>query len=378
MQLERTQCPPVGVYPGVSEEDYRGWNAVNFSSLKNVAVSLERYKHCRDHGGGDDSQARQEGRVLHAYLLEPAVAATRYVASPPEYPTLVKAEEAECTVKAADKTGHNFIVAQGRGKAREEWFVTLKWDDVAKMWFPDGGEMPTGLVGVETRSWTNAANFCLTWAAKRRAQGGEVIPDSMLTLCKGMSARFRELPALQALFDGAQFEVSVVWIDEPTGLLCKARLDLMKAGLNLELADIKTSIASVSHDSFAWTVKKWHYAGQAAFYIDGAKAALKTTANPDCGLASFTFLAGEKIEPYTPALWELLDEYNDGMEMCSPGSSAWLQYGRTLYRGWLDKVAQATKDDFWPGHYHAPEQFPTRKELLVPSRIQLIVEEEEV
>ena len=377
MTTERTPCPEPGLYYGISEQVYRAWDAENHSTLKMVDVSMERYKHCRDHGGGDDSQARLEGRVLHAYILEPAEAATRYVATPREYPTLVKAKDAECTIKATDKTGRNFVVARGRGKAREEWQYVLEPESTGEDWLGHS-EVPSGLVEIEMRPWTNSANFCSCWSDAIREKGGEVISHDSLAMCKGMAARLREIPDVKGLFDGASFEVSVVWIDEATGLKCKCRVDLLNLCLNIELADIKTSMAPVSHDSFAWTVKKWSYASQGAMYIDGVKAALKAIGKPHDGLASFTFMAGEKVEPYTPALWDLLDEYNDGMELCQPGSSSWLQYGRALYRGWLEKVAKARKDDFWPGYYKEPEKFPRREELLVPSRILLTVDGDEI
>jgi len=378
---ERTPAPEPGIYPDVPFDEYAAWDAVNHSTLKTAEVSLERYKHCRDTGGGVDSAARLEGRVLHAYLLEPAVAATRYVATPALRPDLVKCEDSEATIKATDNAGRAFIVATGRGKARRTWPVTLEPELDDEGWYM-GGDLPSippGLVKVEMKPWTNAAKFCSHWCDELRAKGGEVIPHATLEMCKGMAGRMLEVPDVQELFDGADFETSIVWVDKPTGLTCKARLDAMKIGsVEINIPDVKSCFGSVGHDMFAWTVKKWSYASQAAFYIDGLRAALTAKGEPPDGLMSFVFLASEKTPPYTPALWELLDEYQDGLEVCRPGSEAWLSYGRALYRKWLGNVAQAMKHDFWPGYFSAPEQFPQRQELLVPSNLQLIVERNEV
>jgi len=361
--MTRIPPPAPGIYPGVPEDEYRAWDAHNFSCLKNCSISMERFYEVWKNGDGEDSDARIEGRVLHAYLLEPATAPQRYVASPAEYPKVVKVEGADCTVVATDKTGMVFRVAQGRGKAREEWLASLESHD--EQW-SIVGDVPAGLVTVEMNPWTGSANFCRAWVEAREKDGGMVVKHETLAMCRGMAARLREVPGVQDLFADAAFEVSVVWVDPQTGLTCKARLDCLNGG---QIADAKTSFGPVNHDNFGWIVKKNYYNAQAAMYLDGLKAALKATGKAIDGTPSFTFLAVEKVRPYTPAPWELLDDRQSG-------SFEWLDHGRTLWHSWLQRVAYSIKHNWWPGHFvNEDQRFPEREELLVPPGMTLLPEE---
>lgn len=66
-------------------------------------------------------------------------------------------------------------------------------------------------------------------------------------------------------------EIPQYWDDEQTGLPCKSQLDLLLPGEAL-IADVKTTSAS-SRAEFLGNCLMYEYDRQAAYYIDGCRAA---------------------------------------------------------------------------------------------------------
>lgn len=85
-------------------------------------------------------------------------------------------------------------------------------------------------------------------------------------------------------------EQSLFWVDEDTGLQCKARPDAMTLGQNALVGDVK-SARSVAIDDFLRDIFKFRYDVQAAHYLAGVKAVYGVDAR-------FAFFAAEKEEPH--------------------------------------------------------------------------------
>lgn len=94
---------------------------------------------------------------------------------------------------------------------------------------------------------------------------------------------------------GGIAEGSIFWTDERTGIDLKARLDLI--GSDGAIYDLKTT-QDASPEGFLQSVVDYRYYGQAAWYLDAARAA----GHP---AESFVFVAIEKAAPHCVATYVL-------------------------------------------------------------------------
>jgi hypothetical protein len=101
------------------------------------------------------------------------------------------------------------------------------------------------------------------------------------------------------LSDDGAVELSIVWLDKETGLLCKCRLDKYSAGLKA-ITDLKTT-TDASPDKFSRAIYDYGYEIQGAHYLNGAAAA---------GIDATTFgiIAVENDAPWCVAVYELEPE----------------------------------------------------------------------
>lgn len=111
-------------------------------------------------------------------------------------------------------------------------------------------------------------------------------PDDEVTLgsndyelAQSMVESLRNHPIVSEILAGAdERELSVFWIDNATGVLCKARMDLAWTAQGA-IYDIKTSagkkeyIQSAGLEEFEATLTHYHYYRQGAHYIAAAEAA---------------------------------------------------------------------------------------------------------
>lgn len=129
------------------------------------------------------------------------------------------------------------------------------------------------------------------------------------------------------LFDECAKEVTVRWVDDETGLPCKARADLYAPDLNFA-GDLKSCL-NASRAAFSRAINTHRYHVQHAHYCEGFRA---------CGapLSTFGFFPVEKIRPHVAASWHI-----DG-----PSES----------RGWeirqrsIRKLAHCVKTGEFPGY----------------------------
>lgn len=354
--------PDPGIYPGIPEAEYRSWPWINWSLLKRVGVSLEQFRYERENPPEDDTPARRLGRILHAFVLEPDEAPTRYVCHPATYPALLKEGDWYGSVKQDGDDPFLYHVRQGRGRTRTDASARITADE-------DGWNFRTDAdspIQLQSRPWSANAAFCKEWRFREDEAGREIVHRDELEQARGMARRLLEIPFVPDRLSEAMTEVCVVWRDPQTGLLCKSRLDWWRGG---QIGDLKTSARAVDADTFAWDVKRWGYAGQGAMYLDGLKAALKAMGKRIEGQCEYHWWAVQSFPPYTPALYNVIDAPDTG-------SAPWLEYGRQMWHGWLQRVAWAEREKEWPGHHHEGQPYPGIRELLLPGRMKLLPEEQ--
>jgi hypothetical protein len=135
--------------------------------------------------------------------------------------------------------------------------------------------------------------------------------------------RMRDAVLATGLIVG-DFEVPLLWTDEETGALCKGRADIVSGDM---IWDVKTT-----HDAsdFAYSVRKYDYDRQAAFYLDAVKA----SGHPKP--IGFGWIVVEKTPPY-------------GVKVFT-ASQITIETGRSKYRPLCALYAQCCFNGEWPNY----------------------------
>lgn len=123
-----------------------------------------------------------------------------------------------------------------------------------------------------------AREFCVAPSgtgsvAKRKeleAQGYAVLSASDWSQTLSMSGNLLNHSLVERVLDGGAAELSLVWTDEATGVLCKARVDVYNEDLGIEL-DIKTTKNATAY-AFSSDCCQYEYNCQRAFYRQGLRA----------------------------------------------------------------------------------------------------------
>ena len=147
---------------------------------------------------------------------------------------------------------------------------------------------------------------------------------------------FRPLHQTPRLAMRLRVEVTIVWTDPATGLVCRVRPDLMiEQGQDTGVLDIKTT-GDASHAGFNRSRANYGYHRGEAFYREGCAAVGKPLAlRFDAGIDGYGFVAIEKEPPYLVKL-----------HGCSPDA---LDLGRRLCTEAKSTLARCLELDDWPG-----------------------------
>lgn len=252
------ECPAPGVYYGIPAATYHSWPAISSTLLKSYA-SLPST--CRTpFVPGDDANV---GSGLHAYCLQGK-----------------DGLDAEC----------HFGPAFGKGKADVAARLELEASHPFKTVLPFSYGSPAPGVPI-------------------------------MDVLQGVDDSLRAHPKVGPVLANSEKEVSVVWIDEGTGCICKARFDIWDGSI---LWDLKKTR---SIGSFQWQMKDLHYFTQAGFYYDGALA---------CRLPAvgFGFIPVEATPPYECA--------------CGYVEPDKLEAARVDARRLIGLVKESQLQNYWP------------------------------
>lgn len=246
--------PTVGVHFGIPEDTYHNlWDAASNSRLKLIKRSPAHMRTAIDLGS-KETEAKRLGHAIHAAILEP------------------------------DSFTSRFIVA-GQCEA------TKKGD------------------GLRCTNNGSILSAKLGWLCGTHSKGSgpsdatrTVLPSDEYEKCMKIRDSVHAHPSAHQLltFEG-QSELSLVWVDPDTGLLCKARVDrqtgLIPGGA---FADVKSTI-DASKDAFALAIYKYWYHTQGAHYLEGAAVL-------DLPVRHFVNIAVEKEPPYAVGLYRLRED----------------------------------------------------------------------
>lgn len=203
--------PSPGIYNNIPFEEYCSWDAYNNSSLGPALLSARHYQHSKA-SVREETSALSFGRLAHEGRLEPASVLDRYIVMPD--------------------------LTQG---------ILVKGEPAQK---PKG----TTEYGRRVKHWmeTNAA-------------GKSVVEQDEFDRLKGLLSSLWGNETSRRWFTSmGAAEVSLVWEDRITGVLCKCRID--KVVHKQLIADLKTTRDVIRFDR---SIETYGYDRQAAFYLDG-------------------------------------------------------------------------------------------------------------
>jgi exodeoxyribonuclease VIII len=162
--------------------------------------------------------------------------------------------------------------------------------------------------------------------ALQLANGRALFTPDHWNMISGMEKSLMEQSVVRDILKGdVRFESSIFWEDSETGVLCKARPDL----LNLPVCgDLKTT-QDASYRAFQFSAMKYGYFLQAGMIYEALKS-LGTT------YEKFVFMCVEKKPPYAAGLYLLDDEA--------------VQFGIDLFHQLLRKFATCKHNNEWPDY----------------------------
>lgn len=158
-------------------------------------------------------------------------------------------------------------------------------------------------------------------------EGKAVLTPYEFELIESMHAALVRDQDVAELFREGESEVTLRWIDEASGLRCKARADRWNRRRR-RMADLKTT-DDAGERGFGRSVVRYGYDITHAHYCEGARA---------CGepLEKYLIVAQEKKPPYLAAVYEL--------------DAAAEARGYEIRQRGIDLMATCLASDTWPGY----------------------------
>lgn len=169
-------------------------------------------------------------------------------------------------------------------------------------------------------------------AFTRESAGKEIASNKDHTLVSALRKSVEANTLANRVLSGGTAEVSAYWVDEETGVLCRARADYLNAGI---IIDLKTT-TDATFRAFQRQSEIYKYHLSAAFYLDGFKKALGSD------VKSFGWVAVEKSSPYAIAFYAADDTL--------------IEAGRVEYRQALTTFLNCAAKETWPAY---PQEFVT-------------------
>jgi hypothetical protein len=266
--MKTNEAPNPGIYKDVPFAEYLSWPAVSNSGIK---LALRSLAHFKARPEIESTSAMRLGSFLHCGVLEPLAIVERYAVMP-----------------RYENDAEN--VTRGGEKSSSTGTVYFK----------------------EKAAEFRAANV-----------GKEIVSEEDYKALVGVHRSLMQSErAREYLTEWGHAEVSILWKDPETELLCKARIDFLNSGIN----DLK-SCADAARFANAMADNGYHR--QAAHYQNGYRV-LTGEAKP------FRLIAVESKPPH-------------GVRAAPVNIDA-LETGWSEVRRALLSIAEAYRDDNWPSY----------------------------
>ncbi len=174
-----------------------------------------------------------------------------------------------------------------------------------------------------------------SWAqAVVDAGNRQIIDSEMMDNILGISRSIKDNQLADGLITGGQYEKSIYWIDEETGLLCKCRPDILHRNF---VGDLKTT-RQATFGAFQRSLYDYGYHIQAGMIFEGLRVLTGRE------YKDFVFITTEKEAPYMNACYQL-DEYA-------------LAQGIADFHDSLRAMKECMTTNVWPGYPNATMGLP--------------------
>lgn len=262
------ETPKPGIYHDVPFETYLKWDAISNSR---ITLAMRSLLHFKTGFVKQETKSMRLGTFLHCGVLEPLAISMRYAVMPAY----------ELNAENVTKSGES-----STSKATS-YYIAMRNQFIAN-------------------------NL-----------GKQIVEKSFYDLLVGVSkALSRSERAREYLGDKCETEVSAVWVDEETGLLCKCRYDSLNTGIN----DLKSTADAMK---FTKSIANFGYHRQGAHYQDGW-VALTGEVKP------VRLIAVEPAEPFGTR--------------SAPVNEDAIDVGRSEVRTVLRAIADAKSSGNWTGY----------------------------
>lgn len=266
--------PEIGIHHGIDFEVYKSWNAVNKSMIPHILKSGKHLKLYLDGDYKKQTKVMGFGTLVDTLLFESEEYENRFVITPATYTN-------------------------------------------AKL---------------EVRPWSGNANVCKAWKTEQDTAGTTILKDGDKERADSIIEEIYKHPIASKLIDGAAAQVSIVWEDLDTGVLCKCRFDALKE--NESMADLKIT-NDPQPEQFSKIMSNFSYHIQGVYYHDGYYGS-QGLIIPEVPKIPFSFIACEDKPPYDVICYTL-------------GSKSF-DIGRALYKKALQKYVEYTESKKFPGY----------------------------
>lgn len=276
--------PKPGVYKNVPFSEYRQWKAFSKSMVKPLMKSPKHLKHHIETEA--QSKAIDFGSLVDCVLLEP------------------------------DRFDASFAV---RPETYESTKAYKTKDDV-----------------VVVKPWNSNSKTCQAWMMQQQEAGKTIISQNDIERAHSVVAEIRSHPTAADWLRG-EYQVSIVWVDEETGMLCKGRPDILRPD---RIVDLKITFDCYPA-AFRKTAGNQGYHIQAAMYHDGLLRA-RGEKIPEDWSVPFSIIAANDNQPFDVVC------YDFGTES--------LDCGREQYRQALRRYAEIVESGEYPGYSAVAEE----------------------
>jgi hypothetical protein len=191
--------------------------------------------------------------------------------------------------------------------------------------------------GSSTGNMNFQGNEFKEFKAESERRGRRVIKQDELDDAMAMAAAIKRSRLAQRYMAKGVPELSLVWKDKETGLVCKARIDWLSKSIADVVVELKTAAAIGPH-AFEPRFAKAQYDVQIAFYADGYRAVTGRDLHGKC-------VAIESAPPYDVGVYDLAEA---------------IDTGRIYYREMLQRLSECIRTREWPG------QFTEERSLQLP------------
>lgn len=207
-------------------------------------------------------------------------AAKQMLRSPAHYKAYIEAKE-DSTATPAQTFGKAFHCALFEPERFKETYVVV----------PDDAPRKPSITQINAKNPSADTVIAVNWWGNFASEGKLILSGEDMERIEAMMLSVQSHPWASKLVKGVETEVTLYWIDEATGLECKARADAFKdLGAKRYVVDAKSCL-DASPAAFAKAVHSYGYHIQHAHYCKGFAAVGKP-------LANYLILAIESEAPY--------------------------------------------------------------------------------